>query len=672
MRVLIVDMQSIEPPIGGGRIRLLGLYHGLKIETRYVGTFDWPGEKYRKIQLTDSLTEIDIPLSDNHFSIAEKWKQKADGKNLIDVAFHKMVHESPEFINTVHEEFAGADLIVFSHPWVYPALRKAVIASGKPFIYDAQNVESYLRYQILGEDGFVGKVVKEVARIECQLCLEADFIFACSQEDRLLFNRLYDVSLKKIKVIPNGVFTSKIKPYCNEKKKVAKKKMKIAQDAFVAIFIGSAYGPNQEAAEFIVNKLAKMIPDIFFVIAGSVGCALKEQTLPENCTVTGHITEEEKLEWLGLSDIAVNPMFSGSGTNIKMFEFMAAGLTVVSTETGARGIPQPAQPAFKCCAAESFQSTLMTLVGNKECMLQLAKNARIHVEEKYSWERLSYELGIFFSKVIHRVKPKISVIVATYDRHEKLAKLIDKLSSQNFHKFEVIIVDQSKEKWKGRNKKTFFPLLYIHTSNRGAVKARNTGESYATGDILAFTDDDCEPDKEWLSNVVKYFDSEDVIGVEGMICSDHINDSQYRTVCNVGFEGIGFMTANLFIKHDIFNLLNGFDERFDLPHFREDTDLGWRAQQYGRIVYADDVKVFHPPHKRDKKRECRAERDTFFEKDALLFQKHPDKFIELMLAENHYQKTPGYWENVVRGAQLYGVDLENSKLWNYVPVCLKK
>ena len=50
LQVLILDMQPIDPPIGGGRLRLLGLYHGLGADmpSKYIGTYDWPGEKYRE------------------------------------------------------------------------------------------------------------------------------------------------------------------------------------------------------------------------------------------------------------------------------------------------------------------------------------------------------------------------------------------------------------------------------------------------------------------------------------------------------------------------------------------------------------------------------------------------------------------------------------------------
>jgi len=122
------------------------------------------------------------------------------------------------------------------------------------------------------------------------------------------------------------------------------------------------------------------------------------------------------------------------------------------------------------------------------------------------------------------------------------------------------------------------------------------------------------------------------------------------------------MTANLFLKAEVFNRINGFDERFDQA-FREDTDLAWRALKYGKIPFAYNVCVFHPPHLRNVKRESLGERNKFFEKDALLLSKHPDKYMELFLKEGHWAKTDGFWENFERGAIKYRVNI--SKLLKY-------
>jgi hypothetical protein len=60
---------------------------------------------------------------------------------------------------------------------------------------------------------------------------------------------------------------------------------------------------------------------------------------------------------------------------------------------------------------------------------------------------------------------------------------------------------------------------------------------------------------------------------------------------------------------------------------------------------------------RNSERESHSERVQYFEKDALLFRKHPQKYRELFEFEGHWNKTEGFWEHFAAGAQRYNVDI---------------
>jgi glycosyltransferase involved in cell wall biosynthesis len=407
------------------------------------------------------------------------------------------------------------------------------------------------------------------------------------------------------------------------------------------------------------------LPSITFVIGGGVSSAIDGAALAangiRNVRVTGHLSEVDKLAYLGASDLAINPMFSGSGTNIKMFDFMAAGLPIVSTPIGARGISQGSETVFSVCDKEHFARGVQQVLNDPLHGASLGQAARRRVQEAFSWERLSANLGVRLRRTrakFETTAPFFSVIVPTYERHAHLPALMDCLRKQQCQDFEIVIVDQSRQPWAALGQFADLDVCYLHTDVKGAVKARNAGAFHARGDVLAFTDDDTQPYPDWLGNAVKYFADPAVAGVEGLILSDKEGDPAYRPVTNQGFEGIGFMTANLLIRRAVFGALDGFDERFDNPHFREDTDLGWRAQEHGSIPFGQDVRVFHPPHRRDIVRESLAERNRFFEKDALLLEKHPVRYRTLFLGEGHYRHTKGFWENFLRGAKKYRVELE--------------
>lgn len=674
-RVTVLDMQPIEPPVGGGRLRLIGLYHALgnHLPTTYVGTYDWPGEAFRDHYITENLREITIPLSDAHFAASDRIKNELGGKTVIDSTFHKLAHLSPDYVKRAREETRNADIVFFSHPWIYPLVRQELDRSRQLVVYDSQNVEGYLRAQLLDDAGGKGsRIARGVIEVEYDLCHFAHLTLACSHEDRRLFNKLYQLPFENICVVPNGTFTRKRPAITTDQKPELKRKLSLT-DRPLAVFLASAYPPNAEAAHFILDHCAPALPEITFAICGGVGGSIAKVT-QENVVVTGPLTEEKKCDYLGAADVAINPMFSGSGTNIKIFDFLAMSLPVVTTTTGARGVEQGPFPCLKICEREGFVEGLRSLINDERERRRLACGGRQLVERLYSWERISADLGRLVTRLrqrLNREQPVFSVVIPTYERHHLCSEVARCLERQEFRDFEVIIVDQSEKPWPDHSRNWAIDLHYLHTDVKGVVSARNRAAYHARGKYLAFTDDDCRPEPDWLSNAAKHLRGNEVIGLEGRIWSGNLNERKYRTVTNRGLTGIGFMTANLFLERRVFNAINGFDYAFDPTPFREDSDLGWRALEYGRIDYSDKVVVYHPPHSRDQERESQAARDTLFQKDPLLLQKHPMRYRQLFLMEDHWQQTEGFWKNFFLGAEIFGVEVPRWILLYFAQVARK-
>jgi GT2 family glycosyltransferase len=525
-------------------------------------------------------------------------------------------------------------------------------------VYEAHNVEGLLRTTLLDDGGFGTQLAEHVAALEYEICHAADLILCCSHQDRVLFHELYDVAFEKLLVAPNGTFTSRLRPATDAEQTAAKRELGFESGA-IALFIGSNFPPNVEAAEFIVERLAPMIPGATFVICGDVGDAL--QAPGSNVRVTGRIDDVEKGRYLAAADFAINPMFSGSGTNIKMFDFMAAGIPTIATPTGARGITHAGEDAFLVRDPADFAAGLRRFLSDPLAARSLGVAGRRTVEQLYSWERISAAVGKLLCRRRSRLashRPRFSVVIPTYERHDKLWEVVECLDLQTFRDFEVIVVDQSEMPWEGRNRYPELDLLYVHLDVKGAIHARNVGAFLALGDVLAFTDDDCLPLPDWLANAATRLEDSSLAGIEGLITSARRDDPEFRAVTNEGFAG-GFMTANLFVRRAVFQAIDGFDYRFDHPHFREDTDLGWRATQHGAIPFCQEVRVYHPPHPRANEREAAAERARFFEKDALLLQKHPARYRRLFMDEAHYLHSEGFREHFLRGAAKYGVELDD-------------
>ena len=125
--------------------------------------------------------------------------------------------------------------------------------------------------------------------------------------------------------------------------------------AFRAVFMGSGHPPNAEAADFIVRTLAPALPEVGFDIVGS---CLQEGSYPPNVRRHGVVDDAAKNRLLGLADLALNPMAAGSGSNVKVLEYFAHGLPVLSTSFGMRGIQAEAGRDYLEASLDQFAQVL--------------------------------------------------------------------------------------------------------------------------------------------------------------------------------------------------------------------------------------------------------------------------------------------------------------------------
>ena len=369
-----------------------------------------------------------------------------------------------------------------------------------------------------------------------------------------------------------------------------------------------------------------------------------ETLLPANVKLMGILPEEQLYTLLHASDVALNPVLMGSGTNLKQLQYMAAGLAVISTPAGVRGIEQGSEVCV-VTERESFGEALAALLNDAELRRGLGKLARAEAERDYDWGVAAGRAarGMTRSlKYLRRMEPPFfSVVVPTYNRPQNLLALLDALAEQTFPDFEVVVVDQSQPPVQVPQKfRSKLSINLIHSQERGPALARNKGIRAAIGEVVAFTDDDCVPRPDWLERAARHFDRMSIAGLEGRVESRKLGNPRYRTVSNTGFEGIGFMTANMFYRRDLLKEVGGFDERFKLA-FREDSDLAWRIMEYGEIPHASNAVVFHPPHRVKLERESPAERARMFSADPLLFAKHPQRYIESAVARRTLSQHAG-------------------------------
>jgi glycosyltransferase involved in cell wall biosynthesis len=391
IKMLVADNQVLDPPVGGGRIRIYELYRHvaeLGFDVTYVGAYDWPGPVYRDQMLAPYFRECVTPLTQPHFAEDAKYRAATGGKTTIDVTIPKLMHLSPRFRRMASEFGQDASIVVISHPWVHDHVPRR---PEQKLIYDAHNCEFVVKEQILDDSHAGRRLVGEVKGLEQRLCREADLIFVCSDEDAKKFEQVYGISGQKMVVVPNGVDETQIKPASDNERRRARQFFGVEENQPLLIFIGSGYWPNTEAARYMVTEVAPRVPACTIAIAGSVKDSYESSqgpTPPANVRFLGVIDASSRALLYQAADIALNPMFSGSGTNLKMLDYFAAGLPVVSTTAGARGLDLLDGDCIVCDATEFVEQT-QRLLGDENLRRNMARRARLIAEEKYAWSRIA-------------------------------------------------------------------------------------------------------------------------------------------------------------------------------------------------------------------------------------------------------------------------------------------
>jgi len=205
--------------------------------------------------------------------------------------------------------------------------------------------------------------------------------------------------------------------------------------------------------------------------------------------------------------------------------------------------------------------------------------------------------------------PFVSIIIPTYARARHLSLCLQSIARLEYprRQFEVIVVDDGGETPLESVVAPFssqFAATLLTQTHAGPAAARNTGAAQAKGELLAFSDDDCRPDTNWLQALAARFASAPDCAIGGRtlnalssnLCSaasqliTEIVYAHYNANPNqAGF----FATHNLAVPAKQFRLLDGFDAA-SFPFASEDRDFCDRWLLSGfQMIYAPEAVVYH-------------------------------------------------------------------------------
>ena len=373
----------VYPPRGGGQARIYHLFKGLtELYDIEIVSFTNHGERAFEGEIAPHVWETRISTSLAHHQLEAKM-QKRVGCVVTDMAMPLLSKYTPEYGRALKRAMADADLVVVSHPYLYHEVKKYL--GDRPLIYEAQDVEYDIKKGILPDSPEGREFLNLVRATEEECCKAASLIVVCSQEDAERLSQLYDVPTGRMVVVPNGVDTQSI-PYTDIKSRRANKKEMDLENQKIALFMGSWHPPNLEACRIIFD-FARQTPDIHYLLMGSQCHAFIREYIPPNVGLMGIVSDEEKEKIFALADIALNPVISGSGTNLKMFDYMAAGLPVLTTPFGARGIDDTSH--MWLADIEQMPEMIKNILEMGDKIEEKTQSARRYVEDRYDWSKLS-------------------------------------------------------------------------------------------------------------------------------------------------------------------------------------------------------------------------------------------------------------------------------------------
>jgi glycosyltransferase involved in cell wall biosynthesis len=198
---------------------------------------------------------------------------------------------------------------------------------------------------------------------------------------------------------------------------------------------------------------------------------------------------------------------------------------------------------------------------------------------------------------------KASVIVPVRNGESTIQNCLKALLSQNLGQdFEIIVVDDGSTDKTAEIVKKFRKVKLVLQKPLGPAAARNAGAEKAKGGIIVFTDADCEPEKNWLAEMLAPFSDPLVAGVQGAYKTKQrelmarfsqieIEERYNKMLSSKTIDWIGSYSAAY--RRAVFLSQNGFDNAFKKAS-GEDPDLSYSIQEKGhKIVFNRKAIVFH-------------------------------------------------------------------------------
>ncbi|BDS08185.1 hypothetical protein NT6N_32250 [Oceaniferula spumae] len=236
--------------------------------------------------------------------------------------------------------------------------------------------------------------------------------------------------------------------------------------------------------------------------------------------------------------------------------------------------------------------------------------------------------------------PKFSVVVCTYNGGHRMERCLNALIGLDYPNYEIIVVDDGSTDDTADVVGAYEQVKLIQIDHSGLSEARNRGAEAAQGEIVAYTDDDCEPDTAWLKWLAHAFVQEnwDACGGpnlppepdSGSHFDDRVDEAVVASAPGAPSHVLlGDQTAehlpgcNLVVKKSVLEAVGGFNADYRVAG--DDVDFCWRLHEAGyRMGFHGAAFVWH--RRRTTLWRYFKQQYGYGKAEAILMRDHPERF----------------------------------------------